>query len=233
MVGKIRVGILDDHQAIIDGYSFRLSKDPDIEIVSTGLFGDDLEPMLERHTVDVLLLDVTIPCNPENPNPYPILHLIPKLLQKHPNLSILVISMHNQRTLINAIMESGASGYILKDDQAMIRELAAAVHSVAEGGIQLSQFAYQQLSSIHSSETEEMLTPRQLEALSLCATYMDASTADLAAMMNIANSTVRNLLSGAYLKLNVRSRAAAVAKARQVGLISPETRPAIQIDNLR
>jgi DNA-binding CsgD family transcriptional regulator len=40
--------------------------------------------------------------------------------------------------------------------------------------------------------------------------------------MSISNSTVRNLLSGAYLKLGVRTRSAAVARARQLGLISPE-----------
>jgi DNA-binding CsgD family transcriptional regulator len=41
----------------------------------------------------------------------------------------------------------------------------------------------------------------------------------------VANSTIRNLLSGAYLKLNVRNRAAAVSKARQMGLIAPESPP--------
>ena len=40
------------------------------------------------------------------------------------------------------------------------------------------------------------------------------------------NSTVRNLLSGAYLRLGVRNRAAAVAKARQLGLISAQGIPA-------
>lgn len=56
----------------------------------------------------------------------------------------------------------------------------------------------------------------------MCAAFPDASTAELCQMMNIANSTLRNLLSGAYLKLNVRSKAAAIARARQMGLITPE-----------
>jgi len=43
--------------------------------------------------------------------------------------------------------------------------------------------------------------------------------------MNVANSTVRNLLSGAYLRLGVNSRAAAIAKARQLGLIPPDSPP--------
>jgi LuxR family maltose regulon positive regulatory protein len=67
----------------------------------------------------------------------------------------------------------------------------------------------------------ELLTPRQLEVLSLCAAYPDASTSDLAGMMTISNSTVRNLLSSVYLRLGVHSRTAAVEKAREMGLVTP------------
>jgi DNA-binding CsgD family transcriptional regulator len=41
--------------------------------------------------------------------------------------------------------------------------------------------------------------------------------------MKIANSTLRNLLSGAYLKLDVQTRAAAVARARELGIITPDS----------
>ena len=65
------------------------------------------------------------------------------------------------------------------------------------------------------------LTPRQIEVLSLCAAYPDAMTSELAEKLNVANSTIRNLLSSAYLRLGVRSRAAAVARAQQLCLIVP------------
>ncbi len=221
MVDKIRVAILDDHQGIIDGYLYRLSGVPDIEVAATALFGEDLEQMLAAHPINVLLLDVNVPSSRQNPNPYPILYQIPKLLQAYTNLSILVISMHAQQTLINAIMEAGASGYILKDDQSSIRELASVIRTVAGGGVHLSQLAYQQLLKRRTGELGQPLSARQLEALSLCAANPDANTSELAKMMDIANSSMRNLLSGSYLKLKVRTRAAAVSKARQMGLISP------------
>ena len=224
MAPKIRVAILDDHQGIIDGYQYRLSGATDIEVVATALYGEELEPILSRKPVDVLLLDVHVPTSASNPNPYPILFQIPKLLQIYPDISVLVISMHAQRTLISAIMESGASGYILKDDQASIRELASIVRMVANGGVHLSPLAYQQLLKRHTGELGQPLTPRQLEALSLCAAHPGASTAELAKKMNIAHSTMRNLLSGGYLKLKVRTRAEAVARARQMGLITPEVK---------
>ncbi len=222
MLPKIRVAILDDHQGIIDGYQYRLSGAADIEVVATALYGEDLEPILAQNLVNVLILDVHVPISPSNPNPYPILYQIPKLIQIYPELSVLVISMHAQRTLINAIMESGASGYILKEDQASIRELASIVRMIANGGVHLSPLAYQQLLKRHTGELGQPLTPRQLEAISLCAAHPGESTAELAQRMNIAHSTLRNLLSGGYLKLRVRTRAEAVARARQMGLITPE-----------
>jgi DNA-binding CsgD family transcriptional regulator len=67
----------------------------------------------------------------------------------------------------------------------------------------------------------ESLSPRQLEAISLCAAYPEKTTSEIAALMDVANSTVRNLLSEAYMRLEVPNRMAAVAKARQLGYLTP------------
>jgi two-component system nitrate/nitrite response regulator NarL len=219
---KIRVAILDDHQNIIDGYVFRLSVNPQIEVVATIGFGDLLEPTLAEHPTDVLLLDVNVPTSAENLNPYPILYAIPKLLQAYTGLNILVISMYAERGLIRAVMEAGASGYILKDDQTTARDLGSVVMSVAGGGIYFSQKAHE-LYIKHLSKESGLLTARQLEVLSLCAAYPNNTTAVLASTMAVSNSTVRNLLSTVYLKLEVNNRAAAIARAQQLGLITPNT----------
>ena len=225
MTKKIRVTILDDHQSIIDGYLFRLSKAPEIEVVATIAFGEELESTLEKFPTDVLLLDVSVPMAPNNLNPYPILHVIPKLLQFYPNLAILVISMFSERGLTRAIMEAGASGYILKDDQATIRELGKVVVSIANGDIHLSQKVLPFFLNRHKQKADELLTARQLQALSLCATYPNCLTEDLAQKMSVSNSTVRNLLSGAYVRLAVHTRAAAIEKARELGVITPGSQP--------
>jgi two-component system nitrate/nitrite response regulator NarL len=225
MAEKTRVTILDDHQNIVDGYIYRLSNYPQIEVVATIAFGEELEPALAEHPTDVLLLDVSVPTAPDNQNPYPILYTIPKLLQIYPELNVLVISMHAERGLIRAVMEAGASGYILKDDQSTARDLGSVVLSVAGGGIYFSQKAHQLYAKYQSKENDELLSSRQLEALSLCAAYPNDTTADLAQKMSVANSTVRNLLSGAYVRLGVHTRAAALAKARHLGLITPNDAP--------
>jgi two-component system nitrate/nitrite response regulator NarL len=218
---KVRVAILDDHQSIIDGFIYRLSSTPDIEVVATATFGEELEPILSIHPADVLLLDLSVRTSPENPNPFPVLYLVPKLLQKYPDLSVLIISMFAEPGLMRSIMEAGASGYILKDDQSAFRELGNVVLSVAHGGIYFSKKAHNLYLKSETSENGDALTPRQMEVISLCAAYPDASTSDLAKMMTISNSTVRNLLSSLYLRLGVHSRTAAVEKAREMGLITP------------
>jgi DNA-binding CsgD family transcriptional regulator len=75
------------------------------------------------------------------------------------------------------------------------------------------------------TKKEEPFTARELEALSLSAAYPNSKTAELAHKMKIANSTLRNLLSSIYLKLDVHTRAAAIAKARQMGIITSDSVP--------
>lgn len=220
---KIRVTILDDHQSIVDGYLYRLGDNPQIEVVATISYGDELETTLATTPADVLILDVGVPTGPANFNPYPILFVIPKLLQLYPELNVLVISMHAEMGLIKGVMEAGASGYILKDDRATVQELGNVVLSVAGGGVYFSQKAHQLYARSQSGENHELLSNRQLEALSLCAAYPNETTAQLAQRISVANSTIRNLLSGAYVKLDVHTRSAAIAKARQLGLITPDT----------
>lgn len=204
---------------MVAGYQHYLRDAPDINMVASAAYADELAPMLAQHQVDLLILDVNVNTTATSETPYPLLYTIPKLLQQYPELIILVISMHRDRGIIRAVVEAGASGYVLKEDQAAMRELASVVRTVAGGGVYFSQKAYHEL--MKRQPVEPLLTARQLEALSLMAAYPDYTTADAARQLNVAPSTIRNLLSTSYLRLGVRNCAAAVAKARQLGLITP------------
>lgn len=221
----IRVAILEDHQSIIDGYLYRLNTEPKIEVVATIFHGEELEPTLAQHQADVLLLDIQVPTSASNPNPYPILHSISTVMKTHPNMSILAISMHTQTVLIQSLVDAGVSGYIFKDDYASIRQLARIILTVANGGVYFSEAAYQQLHTDKSGNTNPILSPHQIEALSLCASYPDESAAQLAKRLGVADSTLRNLLSNAYVRLKVHTRAAAIAKAQKMGLFPDFTKP--------
>ena len=217
---KIRVAILDDHQSSLDSYTLRLTGKGNIEVVGTAGYGVELDPLLEENQVDVLILDVGVPNSEEDRNPYPILHVLPRLRKSYPLMAVLIISMYDQPNLVKAALDAGASGYILKEDREAIVQLAEVVTLVKTGGIYLSQKLRSMLvdAGIYRGP---LLSARQKEALSLAASYPDISTQEMAERMNIASSTVRNLLSKAYKRLKVHSRSAAIEKARALGLISP------------
>jgi len=217
MTETIRVAIVEDHQSIIDGYMYRLQDAEDIEVVGATYYGEEVEALLEEHQVDILILDAQIPTSATNHAPYPILNLMPHLLESYPQLFILIISMHKQRTFVEYTLEAGASGYLLKDDFQSIESLAAVLRLIAAGNLHFSRSIHQQLLRRHAEN--RILTPRQLQVLSLCAAYPNETTAELAKRLDVAHSTLRNLLSQAYLRLGVRSRNSAVTEARLLGLI--------------
>jgi len=219
---RIRLAILDDHQSTIDGYKFRLQASPEIQIVITAQNAEYLQEQLKRIKADVLLLDVSVPISEQDHNTIPLLHFIPQLLSSYPNLKILIISMHKQKTLIKSVMDSGARGFIVKDDREAIVKLAEIISSIASGGFFFSQQSYQALIGDKESDSSFSIpTARQLEILSLCASKPGSSSQEIAKQLNIAPSTIRNLLSGCYKKLVVNSRSAAIEKARKLGLVTP------------
>lgn len=220
MADKIRVAILDDHQSIIDGYLFRLDRRPDMEVVGTAGYGSELASLVRDKQVDVLILDLNVPTAPDNAEPFPILQTVPELFNLQPELTLLVISMFSERPLSLALVKAGISAYILKDDRESIAQLPAIVQRLVQGETYFSETIRKQLSK-QSSTVDNLLTPRQQEVLSVAAAHPNWSRADLADYLNVSASTARNLLSNAYVRLDVPNLAAAIARARQLGLITP------------
>lgn len=219
---KIKVAILDDHISAIDSYTLRLSSRNDIKVIATANYGNELPELLEKNEIDVMVLDVSVPNSEEDRSPYPLLYLLPKLRKEYPDMAILVISMHDQHSLVKAVLDGGASGYILKNDRDAISQLAEAVALVSTGGVYLSKRLRSILTEAALKEDPGLLSQREREVLSLAAAYPDISTEELAKRLDIAPSTVRNLLSKAYKRLKVRNRSAATDKARKLGLITPQ-----------
>jgi DNA-binding NarL/FixJ family response regulator len=145
MAGKIRLAILDHFQSNIDGYLYRLDDEPDFEIVTSGIYANEVETILTDHEIDVLLLGANVPISPKNKSLYPLSEKIPELLQEYRNLVILVIAMYPQGEFIARVMKAGASGYICKDDSEAIKALGSIIRSVIYGGCYISQTAHQNL----------------------------------------------------------------------------------------
>lgn len=219
MTPPVRVAILDDHQSVVDGLMFRLNECPAIRVVGTANYAGELGPMLDGSPVDVLLLDIEVPMSADDDSLYDAPHAIPGLLDRYPALAIVVITMHDEAALIGQIVETGVSGYVLKDDGAAIRQICMIVELAAAGGVYLSEKASQQLTKLRKNENT--LTERQLEILRLASADPDLTSGEIALKLGIAPSTVRNQMSRTYVTLGVRNSAAAIIKAREMGLISP------------
>jgi two-component system, NarL family, nitrate/nitrite response regulator NarL len=216
----VRVGILEDHQSIIDGYRYRLGLNHSIEVVGVAWTGDELTTLLASTPMDVLIMDVGVPTAANNPNQFPILHVLPRLDETYPGLSVLIISMIAERVLIRALLEAGAHGYILKDESGIIEDqLGSIVLSLAAGGNFVSPRVFDLLNKGRNTPDDIQLTPRQIEALSLCVANPNWSRLQLADALGVTHSTARNLLSTAYLRLGVNTLPAAIAKAQAAGLL--------------
>jgi DNA-binding NarL/FixJ family response regulator len=217
MPDQINVAILEDHQSNIDGYRYRISNDPEINIVAELLFSKNLMDVLAKHDVNLLILDLSVPISQENRNIQPIHPLVAKIRKQFPDIAILVITIYNKRAMIKSLMKMGIGGYILKDDFDSIRNLANIIKIVARKGIFMSKRVRDRF--LNGNANDMNLTRRELEVLSMCSSYPDESTAEIADRLNIAHSTVRNFLHKIYFKLEVHGRTAAILKARRIGLI--------------
>jgi DNA-binding NarL/FixJ family response regulator len=220
MKDVVKVGILEDHIATATGYKALLEANRSLQICWSGQYYSDVEPNLKEHKTDVLILDVGVDNSPTDPNPFPILHVIPHLIERYQEIAILIISMYNRRALIKATQQAGAVGYILKDDFASFEKLDEIILEVAEGGIYYSPEAEKLLAHPHKDAPN--LTKRQSEILSYLASSPNLTTGQLAEKLSLAPSTIRNHLSDAYIRLGVNRLPSAISKARQLGLITPE-----------
>lgn len=216
----VRIVILEDHQPAVDGYHYRLSQHKEFEIVAVATYGEELIPILQQHPADVLLLDIGVPISEENRDPFPTLSLIVELRERYPELKIIVISMHGERTLIEAALKAGVNGYLLKDDRIAIQNLGGTIHTVLQGGSYLSQYTLEKLSGAKVPPVS--LSARQLQILSMCAANPNLTKAEIAKSLNIADSTVRNLLTSVYQRLGVRNLTAAIAAARALGILTSQ-----------
>lgn len=217
-MGNLTIAVLEHLQGIVDGYFYRLPEEEGFRIVGVARFGEELEGLLANAQPQVLLLEPGVPTSKTNRNCFPLWPTLDQVFKKQPGLRALAISGKKDAETVQQALLHGLSGYIFKDDAEAIRSLSSIVRSVAAGGLHFSKPAHEIL--LNPTERDNILTERQLQALSLCAAYPDDTMQQLAQRMGIAASTLRSTLSTAYRQLDTHSRMAAVEEARRRGWIT-------------
>lgn len=192
-----RVYIVDDHAVVIEGIYSLLQKEKDIEMAGYGANAANCIEYFSTHTADVILMDISLP----DMNGVDLCKVIKK---NYPGIMVLALSTFNQGTYIRKMMESGASGYLLKN--AGKQEIVEAIKAVTKGKTYLSFDAGQALKS-HAEQQNAIppLTKREKEVLVNVADGL--TNAQIAEKLFISIDTVDTHRKNLHTKLNVNNTA--------------------------
>jgi len=210
----IRLLIADDHQVLLDGFISIFDDIEDIDVVATAHNGKEVLSYLKEHEVDVILLDINMP----------ILNGVEtckKVTKLYPEVKIVALSMYDQQSYFKRMIQYGAKGYLLKNDNTS--EIERAIRKVMDGGRYVSSQMQSMMSSIDyisGKKTSLMgteLSPRELEVLQLVAEGM--TDQQIAKKLFISVHTVNSHRKSLLLKLDAKNTAALVKKAMEKGVI--------------
>ncbi len=223
----ITLVLIDDHVMIHDAVTFQLAGLPDIALVGTGTSGEEIEPLIERYQPDVILIDLSIPptleTNVRQAGRYPVLPAIKRLRKKYPVTKFLILSGDVTDVLLEASLDAGVVGYLLKDD-GMSRCLPKALRVVVSGGLFFSPEISRRIFEIHaadpnSGQAHAILTPRQVDVLQINVRNPPRPYTEHAREMGISVSTFRNHTRNIFETLNVPNIASAIIRAFQLGIL--------------
>jgi DNA-binding NarL/FixJ family response regulator len=212
---KIKVIICDDHQILVQGLKSLLKDSEEIEIIATANNGQELLETLKNKKTDILLLDVDMPVM----DGYETLK---QVKSKYSSIKVISLTIHLDKTIIQKMMETGASGYLLKNINKS--ELSEAIRKVYSGKIYISDEATNSLldkeklevKTAQLDESVEELTKREIEILKLIAEGY--SNTEIGGILYISPRTVDTHRTNIMKKLNVKNIAGLIKYAIQVGM---------------
>jgi DNA-binding NarL/FixJ family response regulator len=204
-----RVYIVDDHAVVVEGIYSLLQKEKDFEMAGYANNAANCLSYFTSNTADVILMDISLP----DMNGVDLCKVIKK---KYPGIMVLALSTFNQGTYIRKMMESGASGYLLKN--AARQEIIEAIKTVIKGKNYLSFDAGQALRSDTAQQNAiPPLTKREKEVLTHIAEGL--TNAQIAEKLFISIDTVESHRKNLHAKLNVKNTAMLVRFAIENDLL--------------
>ena len=210
----VRLVLADDHPMVRYGIAAVLDGVPEVELVAEAADGDALLREVALHRPDVVMTDLDMP-GPHGAE------VIAAIRERHPDVGVLVLTMHGDDDSLLAALQAGARGYLVKGaDRA---ELVRAVCSVAAGEAVYGAGVAARIVDLLSGRVPDgrsafpELTEREREVLGLLA--QGRRNSEIAAGLSLSEKTVRNHVSAVLLKLQVPDRTAAALKAREAGFV--------------
>ncbi|MCC6540882.1 MAG: response regulator transcription factor [Flavobacteriales bacterium] len=213
MNGTIRVAICDDHRVVTEALRELVNGMPGISCVGTASSAPDALFMLEHIGTDVLLTDLDMPGMDG-------FELVPRVHDRHPDVRIVVLTMHDEPALVERASEVGADGYVLKS--ADKDELALAIREVFAGrryfGGSIASTLLQRttLSTVGSTLLKDLST-REVEVLAALAEGI--GNKEIGARLFISPRTVDTHRTNLMRKLKTHNLAGLVRIAIKAGLV--------------
>ena len=208
----INVLIADDHPLIREGLSKILSLDEEIKIIGEAKDGREAVKMTMKTHPDVVLMDINMP----HMNGIEASRVIKNEL---PQIGIIALTIHDDQEYVDEMIESGVSGFLLKDVEPEI--LVRSVKEVAKGKSLFEEdYKGKKLSDKKiylKRDGLEELTRRELDVLQLIAKGM--CNKDIAESLFISEKTVKNHLTNIFKKISVDDRTQAALFAIKKGIV--------------
>jgi DNA-binding NarL/FixJ family response regulator len=212
---KLKVLIADDHKIVREGLRMILERESDIQVVAEAENGQTALSLAEEFSPDLVLLDISMP-------DLNGIEVTQQLLQKKPDLSILILSMCAEKQFVIESLSAGARGYLLKDCAAT--DLVVAIRNILAGGIHLGQKAaelivkeYIQPGLAPDAGAKDRLSPREMETLRFIAN--GKNTKEIAYALELSTKTIETHRQNLMKKLNIHSIAGLVKYAIREGII--------------
>jgi DNA-binding NarL/FixJ family response regulator len=205
--------IADDHGIVREGLRRLLESEPDIQVCAEASDGREALELVEEYRPGLVILDITMPR----------LGGLERLRAEHPEVKVILLSMHGDPTFIESAVALGVDGYILKNGRA--GEVIAAVRAVMKGGSYFSppvaKEIVEQVRSPRRGSTEPFtkLSAREREVLRLIADGLSAK--EIAGDLGISTKTVEAHRTSLMRKLGARKATELVRYALRHGLVEP------------
>ncbi len=196
----IEIIIVDDHAVVRSGIKHILQERHDINVVAEASTGSEAMKHLREHSADIVLLDISMPDQSG-------IEVLRTIRSQHPDVSVLILTMHPEEQYAIRALKSGASGYITKDSAPS--ELIGAIVKISSGKRYISASLADKLAGMLDISTEraphELLSDRELEVLLLVAAGNNMT--EIADRLNLSIKTVSTYKGRILLKMDLKSTA--------------------------
>ncbi len=202
----IKVILADDHAVVRSGIRHFLESSGEIQVLDEADDGEKAIALIEKHLPDVVVLDIQMPKATG-------IEVTRRLRKNEVKIGILILTAYDDDPYINAVLQAGANGFVLKT--ASPDEIIKAVKDVFEGKSVLDPtIAHRVLKKLTKGQDDylyESLTDREHEVLGLVAKgYTNKA---IGVQLSISDRTVQGHLAHIFSKLQAGSRTEAVMRA--------------------